>query len=160
MCLFQSLVTLHDSEDYRFVVVDDFGIVSSYAPRLARGNIQTMVYVSTTPALLLGGLVFRIVYTYMVQTEGLFICQRSCFEGDVFSCVCLAFCSHEMEGCPCTAPWPQVHPSVKDPSLPAPSSSLDMFKLIKLGPHCTGISAPHLHFRHIQTCSLQSTDCR
>ena len=61
MCLFQSLVTLHDSEDYRFVVVDDFGIVSSYAPRLARGNIQTMVYVSTTPALLLGGLVFRIV---------------------------------------------------------------------------------------------------
>ena len=44
--VFQSLVTLHDSDDYRFVVVDDFGIVNSYAPRLARGNIQTMVYVS------------------------------------------------------------------------------------------------------------------
>ena len=38
------MVTLHDSEDYRFVVVGAMGIVSSYKPRTTRGNVQTMVY--------------------------------------------------------------------------------------------------------------------
>ncbi len=42
----QSIVTLHDSDKYKFVVVEDFGIVSQYAPRTIRGDIQTMVYVS------------------------------------------------------------------------------------------------------------------
>ena len=37
---------LHDSSQYKFVVVEDFGIVSQYAPRTIRGDIQTMVYVS------------------------------------------------------------------------------------------------------------------
>ena len=46
----QAVVILHDSEDYRFVVVEEFGIVSSYAPRTIRGTVQTMVYVSTTTA--------------------------------------------------------------------------------------------------------------
>ncbi|ELT94901.1 hypothetical protein CAPTEDRAFT_205407 [Capitella teleta] len=35
---------LHDSDEYRFVAVEDFGIVSSYNPRTLRGDIQTMVY--------------------------------------------------------------------------------------------------------------------
>ena len=38
------MVTLHDSDDYRFVVVGKMGIVSSYSPRTTRGNVQTMVY--------------------------------------------------------------------------------------------------------------------
>ena len=37
---------LHDSEEYRFIVVEENGIVQSYSPRLIRGDIQTMVYVS------------------------------------------------------------------------------------------------------------------
>ena len=43
-CL-QSIVMLHDSNQYKYVVVEDFGIVSQYAPRTIRGDIQTMVYV-------------------------------------------------------------------------------------------------------------------
>lgn len=38
---------LHDSDRYRHVIVDDYhGRVNSYNPKTARGNIQTMVYVS------------------------------------------------------------------------------------------------------------------
>jgi len=40
----ECVVTLHDSDDYRFVVVEEFGIVSSYSPRTIRGAVQTMVY--------------------------------------------------------------------------------------------------------------------
>jgi len=40
----ECLVTLHDSDQYRFVIVEEFGIVSSYAPRTVRGNMQTMIY--------------------------------------------------------------------------------------------------------------------
>jgi len=43
---FQCIVTLHGSENYKFVVVEEYGIVSSYNPRLKSGDIQTMVYVS------------------------------------------------------------------------------------------------------------------
>ncbi len=43
----QVIVMIHDSEDYKFVVVEEFGIVRSYDPRTIRGNIQSMVYVST-----------------------------------------------------------------------------------------------------------------
>lgn len=39
------MVNLHDSDEYRFVVVGKMGIVSSYRPRTTRGNVQTMVYV-------------------------------------------------------------------------------------------------------------------
>lgn len=42
---FQCLVTVLDSEDYCHVIVRD-GYVSSYSPRTARGDFQTMVYVS------------------------------------------------------------------------------------------------------------------
>ena len=38
---------LHGSQDYKFVVTEDFGIVSSYAPRTVFGDVQTMVVVST-----------------------------------------------------------------------------------------------------------------
>lgn len=41
----ECLVTLLDSDDYRFVLVEDYGRVSSYAPRTSRGDIQTMAYV-------------------------------------------------------------------------------------------------------------------
>lgn len=44
--LLQTVVTLHRNNDYRFVAVEDFGIVNSYAPRLLSGDIQTMVEVS------------------------------------------------------------------------------------------------------------------
>ena len=42
----QCLVMLHGSMDYKFVVVEEFGIVSSYNPRTVFGDIQTMVIVS------------------------------------------------------------------------------------------------------------------
>ncbi len=38
---------LHGSPTYKFVVVEEFGIVSSYNPRTVFGDIQTMVSVST-----------------------------------------------------------------------------------------------------------------
>ena len=44
--IFQCIVMLHDSDEYRFVAVEEFGIVSSYSPRTLRGDIQTMVFVS------------------------------------------------------------------------------------------------------------------
>ena len=44
---FQIIVMLHGSPDYKFVIVEDFGIVSSYAPRTVFGDVQTMVVVST-----------------------------------------------------------------------------------------------------------------
>ena len=37
---------LHGSSDYKFVVVEEFGIVSSYNPRTVFGDIQTMVMAS------------------------------------------------------------------------------------------------------------------
>nr|UCK81479.1 macroglobulin-complement related protein-like 1 [Arenicola marina] len=40
----ECLVMLLDSPQYEFVVVEEYGIVSSYAPRLLRGDIQTMIY--------------------------------------------------------------------------------------------------------------------
>ncbi|ELT87097.1 hypothetical protein CAPTEDRAFT_227765 [Capitella teleta] len=39
------LVTLHDSDSYRHIVVQD-GVTNSYSPRTARGDFQTMVYVN------------------------------------------------------------------------------------------------------------------
>ena len=44
--MLQTIVTLIGSDDYRFVVVGDFGIVSSYQPRTVVGDVQTSVYVS------------------------------------------------------------------------------------------------------------------
>ncbi|KAK2182230.1 hypothetical protein NP493_362g02042 [Ridgeia piscesae] len=42
----ECLVTLHDSDDYVFVLVNTgHQVQSSYAPRTTRGDIQTMVYV-------------------------------------------------------------------------------------------------------------------
>ena len=38
---------LHGSPDYKFVVTEEFGIVSSYAQRTVFGDVQTMVVVST-----------------------------------------------------------------------------------------------------------------
>ena len=43
----KTILTLHDSEDYLFVMGEDHGVVSSYNPRTTLGNIQTMVYVSS-----------------------------------------------------------------------------------------------------------------
>lgn len=40
----ETIVTLHGSDKYKFIVVEDYGIVSSYNPRLKSGDIQTMVY--------------------------------------------------------------------------------------------------------------------
>lgn len=39
------LVTLHSSPDYSFVNVEEFGIVSSYAPRLSNGDHQVLINV-------------------------------------------------------------------------------------------------------------------
>ena len=39
-------MTLHGGEDYRFVIVEDNGWANAYNPRLAAGDIQTMVEVS------------------------------------------------------------------------------------------------------------------
>ena len=44
----QTIVTLIGSDDYRFVVVGDFGVVSSYNPRTILGDVQTVVYVRCT----------------------------------------------------------------------------------------------------------------
>ncbi|ELT90450.1 hypothetical protein CAPTEDRAFT_197471 [Capitella teleta] len=38
-----AIIVLRDSEDYRFIRVEEFGILSSYNPRTTRGDIQTMV---------------------------------------------------------------------------------------------------------------------
>ena len=43
----QIIVMLHGSPDYKFVVTEEFGIVSSYAPRTVFGDVQTMVLVSS-----------------------------------------------------------------------------------------------------------------
>lgn len=40
----ECLVTVHDSDDYRIVLVEDYGFVKSYDPRTTRGDIQTMIY--------------------------------------------------------------------------------------------------------------------
>lgn len=40
----EAIVVLHHSEDYRFVVVEEFGIVSSYNPRTIHGDVLLMVY--------------------------------------------------------------------------------------------------------------------
>ena len=45
----QIIVMLHGSQDYKFVVTEEFGIVSSYAPRTVFGDVQTMVVVSIFP---------------------------------------------------------------------------------------------------------------
>ena len=42
---------LHGSPYYKFVVVEEFGIVSSYNPRTVFGDVQTMVVVSEIPLL-------------------------------------------------------------------------------------------------------------
>lgn len=42
------LVTLKGSPDYKFVNVDEGGIVSSYSARLTTGDHQMLVYVSFT----------------------------------------------------------------------------------------------------------------
>ena len=43
---FQAIVVLHGGDDYKFVVVEDNGFVSSYAPRLAGGDHMIMVTVN------------------------------------------------------------------------------------------------------------------
>ena len=43
-----ALVMLHDSPDYKFVHVEENGIVSSYGARLSAGTHQHLVYVSKT----------------------------------------------------------------------------------------------------------------
>ena len=43
-------------------------------------------------------------------------------------------------------------PHVRGPSLSPPPPDMDIFKLIQLGPHCTGTLR-----RHVQTCSLWRT---
>ena len=40
------MVTLHGNENYRFINVEEYGIVSSYSPRLTAGDVQVMVSVS------------------------------------------------------------------------------------------------------------------
>ena len=44
----ECIVMLHGSDNYKFVVIEEFGIVSSYAPRTISGDIQTMMFVSIT----------------------------------------------------------------------------------------------------------------
>ena len=42
----QAELILHDSDDYRFVHVESFGVANAYAPRTSRGNHQHVVFVS------------------------------------------------------------------------------------------------------------------
>ena len=39
-------MVLHGGDDYRFIHVEEYGMVSAYRPRLSAGDIQTMVEVS------------------------------------------------------------------------------------------------------------------
>ena len=43
---FQVIVTLHGGDDYRFINVEEYGLVSAYRPRLSAGDVQTMVEVT------------------------------------------------------------------------------------------------------------------
>lgn len=61
----ECLVTLHDSDDHAFIVVEKDGIVSSYKPRLLRGDIQTMVYMPS-------GYVRELHFPVLHLTEGCF----------------------------------------------------------------------------------------
>ena len=62
---------LHDSNQYKFVVVEDFGIVSQYAPRTIRGDIQTMVYVSKTIQICLYRIYLTIHATFPLNLKGI-----------------------------------------------------------------------------------------
>lgn len=42
----QAELILHDSDDYRFVHVEPFGVVHTYSPRTTRGEHQHVVFVS------------------------------------------------------------------------------------------------------------------
>ena len=44
--LFQCIVKLHESDKYKMVYVDDYGVVSSYNPQLIDPPVEIMVYVS------------------------------------------------------------------------------------------------------------------
>ena len=46
----QTIVTLADSDDYRFVHVEAMGFTSSYNPRTSRGDHQVMVHVRQPPS--------------------------------------------------------------------------------------------------------------
>jgi hypothetical protein len=41
----QVIMTLHGSDNYRFVVVEEYGFVRSYDPRTLSGDVQIMVWV-------------------------------------------------------------------------------------------------------------------
>ncbi|XP_028967183.1 CD109 antigen [Galendromus occidentalis] len=41
----QAELILHDSDDYRFVHVESFGVVNAYKPRTSRGNHQHVVFI-------------------------------------------------------------------------------------------------------------------
>ncbi|CAH1797576.1 unnamed protein product [Owenia fusiformis] len=41
----EALITMHKSPNHKFVRVEDFGVVSSYAPRLGDSDLQTMLFV-------------------------------------------------------------------------------------------------------------------
>lgn len=43
--MFQVIVVLHGGENYRFVMIEDNGLVSSYSPRLSAGDHMIMVMV-------------------------------------------------------------------------------------------------------------------
>ena len=77
-------------------------------------------------------------------------------EGEFFSYVCLSLCSH---GSPhCTGPHPTPHTlSWPPPSVQGTAPPPNMFKLAKLGHHCTGPPTfLHLYIiKHVRSESRQ-----
>ena len=92
-------------------------------------------------------------------------CQRSCREGNVFSRICMLFCSQGGRS---------LYRALVSSLYRAPApANLNMLNLVQLGPHCTRIPPPKTcsncstwiptiqgFLGHLQICSLWSTDCR
>lgn len=70
----QVLILLHGDEDYRFVVVEDFGYVVSYNPRTIKGDVQTMLSVSVDRMILIFYQQFQLLKLHLqcsnVQIKG------------------------------------------------------------------------------------------
>nr|UCK81480.1 macroglobulin-complement related protein-like 2 [Arenicola marina] len=58
----EAMITLHGSDDYEFVIVEEYGIVSSYTPRTSHGDVQVMLS-------LFAGDIFYIYFPILASTS-------------------------------------------------------------------------------------------
>ena len=54
-CLCQVLITMHGSDDYEFVTVEELGWSNPYNPNTHKGDHQTIVFVSAMHSWIYGG---------------------------------------------------------------------------------------------------------